>query len=90
MKEYRNWFFRWRKNIDGKLNKNGEPINNFDLKGKVITDPPNQDLYLLSKIMKIKLNNGNEETISLCAKQLLLKGTKLKNIKHWNCGICWT
>ena len=42
------------KETAGKLNKNGEPINNFDLKGKVITDPPNQDLYLLSKIMKIK------------------------------------
>ena len=36
--------------------------------------------------MKIKLNNGNEETISLSAKQLLLKGAKLKNTK-WVIGI---
>ena len=74
------------KETAGKLNKNGQPIDNFDIKGKVITDPPNQDLYLLSKIMKVKLNNGNEETISLSAKQLLLKGAKLKNTK-WVIGI---
>ena len=74
------------KETAGKLNKNGQPVGNFDIKGKVITDPPNQDLYLLSKIMKVKLNNGNEETISLSAKQLLLKGAKLKNTK-WIIGI---
>ena len=74
------------KEISGKLNIKREPINGFDISGIVITDPPNQDLYLLSKIMKIKINNGNEETISLSAKQLLLKGAKLKNTK-WVIGI---
>jgi magnesium-transporting ATPase (P-type) len=28
------------------------PIEGFSISGHVITDPPNQDLYLLSKIMK--------------------------------------
>ena len=74
------------KEIAGKLNNNGEPKNNFAIDGIVITDPPNQDLFLLSKIMKIRLNIGNEETISLSAKQLLLKGAKLKNTK-WVIGI---
>ena len=74
------------KETAGKLNKNGQPVGNFDIKGKVITDPPNQDLYLLSKIMKVKLNNDNEQTVSLTAKQLLLKGAKLKNTK-WVIGI---
>ena len=58
---------------------NRDPIENFDISGKVITDPPNQDLYLLSKIMKVSFNNQPEETIPLSAKQLLLKGAKLKN-----------
>ena len=74
------------KEISGKLNINREPINGFDISGIVITDPPNQDLYLLSKVMKIKLNNGKEETVPLNAKQLLLKGAKLKNTK-WVIGI---
>ena len=34
------------KEISGKLNINREPINGFDISGIVITDPPNQDLYL--------------------------------------------
>ena len=58
---------------------NKEPIDGFDISGQVITDPPNQDLYLLSKIMKVSFNGGPEETIPLSAKQLLLKGAKLKN-----------
>ena len=58
---------------------NKEPIDGFDISGHVITDPPNQDLYLLSKIMKVSFNGGPEETIPLSAKQLLLKGAKLKN-----------
>ena len=74
------------KEIAGKLNKNKEAIYGFDISGIVITDPPNQDLYLLSKIMKVSLNNGKEETIYLSAKQLLLKGAKLKNTK-WVIGI---
>ena len=74
------------KEIAGQLNRNKEPIKSFNISGLVITDPPNQDLYLLSKIMKVRLNNGGEETISLSAKQLLLKGAKLKNTK-WIIGI---
>ena len=68
------------KEFAGKLNdKNKEPDEGFDISGQVITDPPNQDLYLLSKIMKVSFNKGPEETIPLSAKQLLLKGAKLKN-----------
>ena len=59
--------------------ENNDPLEGFDISGQVITDPPNQDLYLLSKIMKVKFNNNPEETIPLSAKQLLLKGAKLKN-----------
>ena len=58
---------------------NKDPFDGFDISGHVITDPPNQDLYLLSKIMKVSYNNGPEQTIPLSAKQLLLKGAKLKN-----------
>ena len=68
------------KEFANKLNDpNREPIEDFVIHGQVITDPPNQDLYLLSKIMKVSFNNGPEETIPLSAKQLLLKGAKLKN-----------
>ena len=58
---------------------NFDPLEGFEISGQVITDPPNQDLYLLSKIMKVRYNQGPEETIPLSSKQLLLKGAKLKN-----------
>ena len=65
----------------------GEPKEKINIEGIVITDPPNQDLYLLSKIMKIKYDQSQkEEIVSLNAKQLLLKGAKLKNTK-WIIGI---
>ena len=68
------------KELATKLNdQNKEPLEGFDISGHVITDPPNQDLYLLSKVMKVSFNGGPEETIPLSAKQLLLKGAKLKN-----------
>ena len=68
------------KEFAGKLNDiNKDPLEGFDISGHVITDPPNQDLYLLSKIMKVSFNKGPEEIIPLSAKQLLLKGAKLKN-----------
>ena len=68
------------KEFAGKLNdSNHEPIDGFDISGHVITDPPNQDLYLLNKNMNVSLNGGPEQTIPLSAKQLLLKGAKLKN-----------
>ena len=75
------------KEMVGKLNVNQEePLDGFDISGHVLTDPPNQDLYLLSKIMKIKFNNEEEMLIPLSAKQLLLKGAKLKNTP-WIVGI---
>ena len=75
------------KELAGKLQGNGEmPIEGFNISGHVITDPPNQDLYLLSKIMKLSFNGSQEMTIPLSAKQLLLKGAKLKNTP-WAVGI---
>ena len=75
------------KELAGKLKGGGEmPIEGFSITGHVITDPPNQDLYLLSKIMKLNYNGGPEMTIPLSAKQLLLKGAKLKNTP-WIVGI---
>ena len=42
------------KELAGKFNDNKkDPIEGFKIGGMVITDPPNQDLYLLSKIMKV-------------------------------------
>ena len=69
------------KEMAGKLQGTGEmPIEGFNISGHVITDPPNQDLYLLSKIMKLNFNGNPEMTIPLSAKQLLLKGAKLKTL----------
>ena len=70
----------------GKLSTKGEVNQKQNISGIVITDPPNQDLYLLSKIMKVKLDDSEEQIISLSVKQLLLKGAKLKNTK-WIIGI---
>ena len=68
------------KELATKFNDNNkEPLENFSISGHVITDPPNQDLYLLSKKMDVKFNNEQEQMIPLSAKQLLLKGAKLKN-----------
>ena len=75
------------KEMAGKLMGSEDmPIEGFTISGHVITDPPNQDLYLLSKIMKLSYNGGAEMTIPLSAKQLLLKGAKLKNTP-WIVGI---
>ena len=61
-----------------KLKINKEPKQVLNIEGIVITDPPNQDLFLLSKIMKIKFEKSQtEEIISLNPKQLLLKGKEL-------------
>ena len=71
----------------GEFKEKEEVKQRIEIEGIVITDPPNQDLYLLSKIMKIRLNNcKKEQIISLNVKQLLLKGAKLKNTK-WIVGI---
>ena len=75
------------KETAGYFKQNGEVKQDITTWGKVITDPPNQDLYLLSKIMKIQLEqNKNPKIIPLSPKQLLLKGAKLKNTK-WIIGI---
>ena len=70
--------------------------NNFDISGEVIADMPNPSLYQLNGRMKLtfKTNltkneenpNGETHSIPLDAKQLLLKGAKLKNTK-WVIGI---
>ena len=74
------------KELAGKLNVNQDySLDGFDISGTVLTDPPNQDLYLLSKIMKVKFNNGEEMVIPLSPKQLLLKGMGCRN-----CCICRT
>ena len=46
------------KEMVGKLGQDDSPIDCFSISGHVITDPPNQDLYLLSKIMKLKFNGS--------------------------------
>ena len=79
-----------------KNKENGEKIKNFEINGYVIADMPNPALYQLNGNMEINfknlenlnLQNKKEEkyTIPLDAKQLLLKGAKLKNTK-WILGI---
>ena len=79
-----------------KFNEKNEKVTNFELKGEAIADKPNPALYQLNGKMKItfKTNLTNNEEfpdgqtfrIPLDAKQLLLKGAKLKNTK-WIIGI---
>ena len=76
----------------GKFNKNGEKLGNFTISGKALADQPNPELYLLNGKMHLVFTNmnnqGMEEThdIPLDAKQLLLKGAKLRNTS-WIIGI---
>ena len=76
----------------GKFNKNGEKNWNFQISGNAIADQPNPELYLLNGKMHLIFtnlnNNGTQEThdIPLDAKQLLLKGAKLRNTS-WIIGI---
>ena len=79
------------KETKGKFNQNEEKIQNFDLYGDAIADHPNPELYQLNGRMhlsfKTNKSNGIEDyNIPLDAKQLLLKGAKLKNTK-WIIGI---
>ena len=53
-------------------------LKKFDISGHVVTDPPNNNFYLLSKIMIVECNNEPIETIPLSVKQLLPKGAKLR------------
>ena len=75
-----------------KFNKNGEKHGNFSISGNAIADQPNPELYLLNGKMHLVFTNmnknGKEEThdIPLDAKQLLLKGAKLRNTS-WIIGI---
>ena len=79
-----------------KFNEKNEKVTNFELKGEAIADKPNPALYQLNGKMKITFktnltNNkefpdGQTFRIPLDAKQLLLKGAKLKNTK-WIIGI---
>ena len=76
----------------GKFNKNGEKHGNFSISGNGIADQPNPELYLLNGKMHLVFtnmnNNEKQEThdIPLDAKQLLLKGAKLRNTS-WIIGI---
>ena len=73
----------------GKLNVNEKKIENFNMKGDVICDHPNPELYQLNGKLNINLENEKFE-IPLDAKQLLLKGAKLRNTP-WIIGIvCYT
>ena len=79
-----------------KFKENNEKRNNFEISGEVVADMPNPSLYQLNGRMRLnfKINNNNDNKtediesykIPLDAKQLLLKGAKLKNTK-WVLGI---
>ena len=79
-----------------KFKENSEKINRFTISGEVLADLPNPALYQLNGRMKLSFKTSltkNEENpenkmvkIPLDAKQLLLKGAKLKNTK-WVIGI---
>ena len=76
----------------GKFNKNGEKHASFLITGSALADQPNPELYMLNGKMHLIFsnmnNNGIQEThdIPLDAKQLLLKGAKLRNTS-WIIGI---
>ena len=76
----------------GKFNKNGEKHASFLITGSAIADQPNPELYMLNGRMHLIFSNMNnkgiQEThdIPLDAKQLLLKGAKLRNTS-WIIGI---
>ena len=79
------------KETKGKFNEKQERSSNFEISGEVIADHPNPELYQLNGRMHLtfKTNNsdGQEDyNIPLDAKQLLLKGAKLKNTR-WIIGI---
>ena len=79
------------KETKGKFNEKEEKTQKFELSGKAIADHPNPELYQLNGRMHLVFttnnSNGQEEyDIPLDAKQLLLKGAKLKNTR-WIIGI---
>ena len=79
------------KQTKGKFNENGEKVKSFELSGNAIIDQPNPELYLLNGRMKLTLKTSitkekESHQVPLDAKQLLLKGAKLKNTR-WVIGI---
>ena len=79
----------------GKFKENNEKIKNFNISGSITSDLPNPALYQLNGRMELSFqkniitktnNEENTYNIPLEAKQLLLKGAKLKNTK-WVIGI---
>ena len=80
------------KKTAGKFNKKGEKHDQFIISGNALADQPNPELYLLNGKMHLIFTNMNEKgkqeihDIPLDAKQLLLKGAKLKNTS-WIIGI---
>ena len=79
------------KETKGKFNENEDLTKSFNLSGNAIADQPNPELYQLNGRMHLTFSTnktiGEEDyNIPLDAKQLLLKGAKLKNTK-WIIGI---
>ena len=79
------------KETKGKFNEDEEKAKDFELSGSAIVDQPNPELYQLNGRMNLTFttnnSNGQESCrIPLDAKQLLLKGAKLKNTR-WIIGI---
>ena len=80
------------KKTAGKFNKKGEKHDQFIISGNALADQPNPELYLLNGKMHLIFTNMNKKgkqeihDIPLDAKQLLLKGAKLKNTS-WIIGI---
>ena len=79
------------KETKGKFNEKEEKSLNFELSGEAIADQPNPELYQLNGKMHLtfttnKTNGQEDYNIPLDAKQLLLKGAKLKNTR-WIIGI---
>ena len=80
------------KETANKFNQNAEKAENFTIKGEIIADKPNPELYQLNGRMHLEFtnikNNNQLEIfdIPLDSKQLLLKGAKLKNTQ-WIIGI---
>ena len=74
-----------------KFKENNEKKSGFSITGEVVADMPNPSLYQLNGRMRLnfKIDSSSDEEnykIPLDAKQLLLKGAKLKNTK-WVLGI---
>ena len=80
------------KQTAGKFNKKGEKHMDFIISGNALADQPNPELYSLNGKMHLIFTNMNKKgkkeihDIPLDAKQLLLKGAKLKNTS-WIIGI---